>query len=107
MLERFSDGSRRIVDFNAELADGAVPIRETTTTRTRRILIMKNSEVTIERLERALIIAAQCVAMDGAVAVPLFERIERELAIARGTQDAIDRAKELLASLARSSSPPR
>jgi hypothetical protein len=56
----------------------------------------KPEAVTIERLERALATCAAIVVMDGAIAVPIFERIERELAAARGEQDAIARARKLV-----------
>jgi hypothetical protein len=54
--------------------------------------------VTIERLERGLALAARVVMLDGPIAVPLFERLERELAAMRADQDAIGRAKRLLES---------
>jgi hypothetical protein len=54
------------------------------------------SEVTVERLERGLAICAYCVALDGPVLVPLFERLEHELAAMRQTQDTMERAKRLL-----------
>jgi hypothetical protein len=56
------------------------------------------SEVTIERLERGLAICAYCVVRDGPVVVPLFERLERELAAMRQTHDTVERAKRLLES---------
>ncbi|WP_426442892.1 hypothetical protein [Bradyrhizobium genosp. P] len=52
--------------------------------------------VTIARLERALAICAYLVVRDGAVVVPLYERLERDLAKLRQTQDAMGRAKRLL-----------
>jgi hypothetical protein len=52
--------------------------------------------VSIERLERAVAIAAYVVTLDGPIAAPLFERLERELAAARATQDTMARAKALL-----------
>lgn len=52
--------------------------------------------VTIERLERALALAAYVVVLDGPKAAPLFDRLERELAAARGTQDSVARAHALL-----------
>ena len=56
--------------------------------------------VTIERLERSLALCAYLVELDGPVVVPLFERIERELAAMRQTQDTVSRAKRLLENLA-------
>jgi hypothetical protein len=52
--------------------------------------------VTIERLERALAIAAYVVVLDGPVAAPLFNRLERELATARAAGDTVARARALL-----------
>jgi hypothetical protein len=54
--------------------------------------------VTIERLERGLAIAAYVVMLDGPIAVPLFEKLERELAVMRADQDAVARAARLLES---------
>lgn len=54
--------------------------------------------VTIERLERALALAAYVVMLDGPVAAPLFSRLERELAAARATDDTVARARALLES---------
>jgi hypothetical protein len=51
--------------------------------------------VTIERLERALAVLAHLVVLDGPVVIPLFERIERELAAARAEQDAMARARAI------------
>lgn len=54
--------------------------------------------VTIERLERALALAAYCVVLDGPVAAPLFDRLERELATARASNDTVARARALIES---------
>lgn len=54
--------------------------------------------VSIERLERALAVAAYVVTQRGAIAAPLFNRIEAELAAARATQDTVSRARALLES---------
>jgi hypothetical protein len=55
--------------------------------------------VTIERIERALVLCARLVELDGPLVIPLFERLERDLAEARAEQDAVARAKALLAGL--------
>jgi hypothetical protein len=55
-------------------------------------------EVTMERLERALALCARLVVLDGPVAIPWFERIERELAAKRAEQNTVLRAKALLES---------
>jgi hypothetical protein len=52
--------------------------------------------VTIERLERALAIVAYCITKHGDYLVPIFERLERELAAMREAQDTVRRAKRLL-----------
>lgn len=52
--------------------------------------------LTIERLERGLAIAAYVVMLDGPIAAPLFERLERELAAMRSTNDAVGRARRFL-----------
>lgn len=54
--------------------------------------------ITIERLERALAIAACVVVLDGPIAAPIFDRLERELETARSSQDSVTRAKALLES---------
>jgi len=56
------------------------------------------NEVTVERLERAVALCAYLVVRDGPVMVPMFERLERELAAMRQTQDTVGRAKWLLES---------
>lgn len=55
--------------------------------------------ITVERLERALALCAYLVTLDGPKRVPLFERLERELASMRQTEDAVVRAKRLLENL--------
>lgn len=54
--------------------------------------------VTIGRLEGALALCAYLIERDGPVVVPLFERLERELAVMRQTQRTMERAKRLLES---------
>lgn len=54
--------------------------------------------VTLERLERALAMAAYMLVVDGPVAAPIFERLEREIAVFRSNDDAVGRAKRLLES---------
>jgi hypothetical protein len=58
----------------------------------------KNTEVTIERLERGLAICAYLMVRDGPIVAPLFERMESDLAAMRQTQDTVERAKRLLES---------
>jgi len=59
---------------------------------------LPHQPLTIERLERALVVAAHLMERHGALVVPIFERLERELAKMKSDQDAIDRAKQLLKS---------
>lgn len=59
------------------------------------------SEVTVERIERALEVAAELVAHHGEVFAPIFIRLEEELAARRRTQSAVDRARELAGRKAR------
>jgi hypothetical protein len=55
--------------------------------------------ITIERLERGLALLAYIIAREGPAVVPLFEKLERELAAMRQTQDTVGRAKRLLENL--------
>lgn len=57
---------------------------------------MSCKAITIERLERALAVAAYIVVLDGAIATPIFDRLERELETARAGQDSVARAAKLL-----------
>jgi hypothetical protein len=61
--------------------------------------------VTIERLERALAVCAYILVLDGPVVVPLFERLERDLAALRAQHGAMDRAKDLPCELGRFGRP--
>jgi hypothetical protein len=60
----------------------------------------EHEPLTIERLERALAFCARLVVLEGPVLVPLFESLERDLAVMRAEQDAVARAKRLLENLA-------
>jgi hypothetical protein len=79
----------------SRLPAGWTPERGTIRTNKAR----EHEPVTIERLERALAFCAYLVVLDGPVVIPLFERIERELAAMRAQQATVDRAKALLESL--------
>jgi hypothetical protein len=54
--------------------------------------------VTVERLERALVLLAYAMECDGPVYAPLFDKLEDELKTLRRQQDTVSRAKRLLAS---------
>lgn len=56
--------------------------------------------ISIERLERALSIAALAVALDGDVYLPIFKRMEDEVRKAHETCDARNRAHDLAANYA-------
>jgi hypothetical protein len=63
----------------------------------------EHEPVTLEHLERAVALCAYLVVLDGPVAIPWFERVERELAAMRAQQATVERAKALLESYR----PPR
>lgn len=52
--------------------------------------------ITVDRLERALALSAHLVVRDGPVVLPIFERLERELAAMKATVDALERARRYL-----------
>jgi hypothetical protein len=58
---------------------------------------MPEKPITVERLERALAIAAYVVARHGDVYAPIFERLERELEEVRRRRAAADRARAMVA----------
>jgi hypothetical protein len=55
--------------------------------------------VTIERVERGLVLLAYLIARDGPVYAPLFEKLERKLESLRARDDTVGRAKRLLENL--------
>jgi hypothetical protein len=57
---------------------------------------MSDDVVTVERLERALVLCAYLVELDGPIMIPMFQRVERDLAALRAQQGATERAKALL-----------
>jgi hypothetical protein len=58
----------------------------------------EHEPLTIERLERAVALCAYLVMLDGPVVIPLFESLERDLALMKAEQNAVSRAKRLLES---------
>lgn len=56
----------------------------------------------IERLERALLLLAYCIELDGDIHVPLYERLEVELHERTQREDTKARARERLATYSRS-----
>lgn len=55
----------------------------------------------IERMERALVLLAYFIELDGDVHLPMFEKFEAELAELRRKENAKERARRLLASYSR------
>jgi hypothetical protein len=55
---------------------------------------------TIERIERALVLLAYFIELDGDVHVPMYEKFEAELAELRKKEDTKVRARNLLLSYA-------
>jgi hypothetical protein len=55
----------------------------------------------IERIERALLLLAVFIELDGSVHVPMYERFEAELEQLRRREDTKDRARRLLVSYSR------
>ena len=56
----------------------------------------------IERIQRALLLLAYFIELDGDVYVPLFETLEKELEVLKQRETTKDRARQLLASYSRS-----
>ena len=59
---------------------------------------VSHQPVTLERLERGLVVAAYLMELHGPVMAPIFEKLEREAEAMRSSQDAAGRAKRLLDS---------
>jgi hypothetical protein len=57
---------------------------------------------TIERIERALVVLAYFIELDGDVHVPMYEKFEAELTELRKKEDTKVRARKLLLSYANS-----
>jgi hypothetical protein len=55
----------------------------------------------IERIERALVVLAYFIELDGDVHVPMFEKFESELAELKRRESAKDRARRLLSTYSR------
>ena len=67
----------------------------------------QHEEVTLERLERARAAIAYAMTLDGAVYGPIFERLEREIATLRATDDVMARAQRCLNDYAALAGPMR
>jgi len=60
----------------------------------------RDRDVLIERIERALVVLAYFIELDGDVHVPMYEKFEAELAELRKKEDTKARARKLLLSYA-------
>jgi hypothetical protein len=58
--------------------------------------------LTVERIERALLLLAYFIELDGDVHLPMYEKFEAELAELKKKEDAKARARQLLSSYSRS-----
>lgn len=56
----------------------------------------------IERVQRALVLMAYFIELDGDVYLPLYERLEKELAALLQREDTRERARNLLSAYRRS-----
>ena len=52
--------------------------------------------MTVERIERALLVLAYIMELDGAVYVPLYDRLEQDLEALRRTENTMERARQRL-----------
>jgi hypothetical protein len=55
-----------------------------------------HQEVTLERLEHALAAISYAILLDGPVYGPVLDRLEREIAAMRASEDAVSRARKYL-----------
>lgn len=56
----------------------------------------QHQPVTLQRIERGLVVAAYLMELHGPVIAPIFEKLERAAVAMRSSQDAAGRAKQLL-----------
>lgn len=61
----------------------------------------ENDILLVERVERALVLLAYFIELDGEVHLPLFEKFEAELLELKRKEGAKDRARRLLLSYSR------
>ena len=62
----------------------------------------ENQTSLVERIERALLLLALFIELDGDVHVPMYEKCEAELEELKKTQDTKQRARRLLSAYSRS-----
>lgn len=58
-------------------------------------------KVTLDRVERGLVLLAHVIALDGEVYVPLFDRLEEELQALQRKQDTMNRARQIVENYTR------
>jgi hypothetical protein len=56
----------------------------------------QHEEATLERLERALAAISYAILLDGPIYAPVLERLEREIAAMRASEDVVSRARRHL-----------
>lgn len=56
----------------------------------------ESQPLTVERVERALLLIAYAMELDGEVYVPIYEKLEQELEPLRRTRDTMERARQRL-----------
>jgi len=56
----------------------------------------KVEEISIERLERALVYVAYVMTIHGPACAPILDRLEKEIELRRKQQDVVERAKKIL-----------
>lgn len=56
----------------------------------------ESQPLTVERVERALLLIAFAMELDGEVYVPIYEKLEQELETLRRTRDTMERARQRL-----------
>lgn len=67
--------------------------------------LISNPAITVERLERVLVLLAYFIELDGDVHVAMYERFEAELLELRRRETTKDRARRLLLSYSRVGEP--
>ena len=58
--------------------------------------VMIKAEMTLERLEQALAAISYAIVLDGPIYAPVLERLEREIAAKRASEDVVSRARHHL-----------
>lgn len=69
--------------------------RQTETPKARRPR-PEEQPVTVERIERSMVMLAHIIGMDGDKYLPIYERLEKELEILKQKENALARARTFL-----------